>query len=52
VVLPLLDNPRTRDAALVGPSIDEVDDCKVTADPRRFPRYEDFPYSRRDRVIS
>lgn len=48
VVTPLLEDPRTRDAVLVGPAIDEVDDCKVTAEPRFFPRYDDFPFSSRE----
>lgn len=40
---PYLENPVVTTQASMGPSIDEDDDCKVTADPRDFPSHEDFP---------
>lgn len=44
--LPVIDQP------LIGvgarPAIDELDDCKVTDDPRRFPPASTFPYDRDD----
>lgn len=33
-----------------GPIIDEDNDTKVTADPRDFPSYDDFPYTHDERV--
>lgn len=43
LALSLLTTPRLRTAE--GPDIDEDDDCRVTADPRSFPREENFPYN-------
>jgi len=43
LALRLMPNARTDDATST-PTIDEDDDCKVTADPRDFPSYRDFPY--------
>lgn len=44
VAIPFLDQP------LIGvgsrPAIDELDDCKVTDDPRAFPPASSFPYQR------
>jgi len=45
LALRLMPNARTNDASVM-PAIDEDDDCKVTADPRQFPSYADFPYKR------
>lgn len=42
IALPFLTGPIVRDASS-GPQIDEIDDCKVSDDPRRFPRYDTFP---------
>lgn len=49
---PLLIDPRLVEATVSGPSIDEPYDCHVTADPRCYPRYSDFPYHPRYGVRS
>lgn len=46
IVMPLLEAPRTRAAAMAGPAIDEMDDCRVTTDPRDFPPYDRYPRPR------
>lgn len=53
LALPLIDSPLVQ-ATSSGPAIDEDDDCRVTADPRRFPSYagyNDGPFGADPHVI-